>query len=60
MKLHENTALFRDAVEATAQWMKLPEIFIEKDYWVTVALHAIFTSDAGNYAVQWSIKNTES
>ncbi|MDD4637878.1 MAG: nucleotidyl transferase AbiEii/AbiGii toxin family protein [Bacteroidales bacterium] len=29
----------------------LPEIYVEKDYWVTVALHAIFLSEAGKYAV---------
>jgi predicted nucleotidyltransferase component of viral defense system len=51
MKLHENIELYRDAIVATAQLKNLPEIYIEKDYWVTVALHAIFTSEVGNYAV---------
>lgn len=51
MKLHENIELYSDAIVATAQLKNLPEIYIEKDYWVTVALHAIFTSEAGNYAV---------
>jgi len=51
MKLHENIELYNDAIVATAQLKNLPEIYIEKDYWVTVALHAIFTSEAGNYAV---------
>ncbi len=45
MKLHENSELFNDAVTAAAQYFKIPEIFIEKDYWVTVALEAIFKSD---------------
>lgn len=45
MKLHENTELFNDAVIATAQLFKIPEIYIEKDYWVTVALKAIFNSN---------------
>jgi predicted nucleotidyltransferase component of viral defense system len=51
MKLHENIELYRDAIVATAQLKNLREIYIEKDYWVTVALHAIFTSEVGNYAV---------
>lgn len=51
MKLHENIELYQDAIVATAQLKNLPEIYIEKDYWVTVALHAIFTSEVGNYAV---------
>jgi len=44
MNLHTNQQLFEDAVIATAQQFNIPEIFIEKDYWVTVALHAIFHS----------------
>ncbi|MEJ0105131.1 MAG: nucleotidyl transferase AbiEii/AbiGii toxin family protein [Bacteroidota bacterium] len=49
--LHINNQLFQDAVIATAQRLNIPEIYIEKDYWVTVALHAIFHSAAGNDAV---------
>lgn len=51
MRLHENIELYRDAIVATAQLRNLPEIYIEKDYWVTVALHAIFTTEVGNYAI---------
>lgn len=51
MKLHENEELFRQAVQFTAQEMGIPEIFIEKDYWVTVALYTIFKSDVGSEAV---------
>jgi len=51
MRLHENIELYRDAIVATAQMKNLPEIYVEKDYWVTVALHAIFTSEVGSYAV---------
>lgn len=47
MRLHENEELFRQAVQYTAQKMNIPEIFIEKDYWVTYALHALFLSDIG-------------
>lgn len=44
MRLHEDNRLFRQAVLATAQAMQLPEIFVEKDYWVTLALKAVFGS----------------
>ncbi len=47
MKLHEENQLFRQAVLATAQEMQLPEIFVEKDYWVTLALKAAFNSASG-------------
>jgi predicted nucleotidyltransferase component of viral defense system len=51
MKLHENKALFQDAVLATAQFKGLRDIYIEKDYWVTLALHTIFASEIGSQAV---------
>lgn len=51
MKLHENKALFQDAVIATAQQKRLSEVFVEKDYWVTLALYTIFTNEIGNEAV---------
>ena len=51
MRLHENPELFSDAVIAASQYFKIPEIFIEKDYWVTVALEAIFKSDISDEAV---------
>lgn len=51
MKLHEDQKLFVQAIRATAQRMDIPEIFIEKDYWVTFALYLIFTDDIGDYTV---------
>ncbi len=51
MKLHENNALLHDAILATSQLLKIPEIYIEKDYWVTVALFQIFNSDMANSIV---------
>jgi len=38
MNLHEDKYLFQEAIQATAQFMGIREIFIEKDYWVTLAL----------------------
>lgn len=51
MRLHTNPELFKDAIHATAQYLNLPEIYIEKDYWVTLALREIFLSEHGAYAV---------
>jgi len=51
MKLHENKELFQDAITATSQQKGIPEIYIEKDYWVTIALHAIFNSEIGKETV---------
>ncbi len=43
MKLHENKFLFTQAIQATADQLQIPAIFVEKDYWVTYALRIIFT-----------------
>ena len=51
MRLHENQQLFDQAIRATAQHKQLREVYIEKDYWVTFALHSIFNSDIGAEAV---------
>lgn len=51
MKLHENIALYRDAIRFTAQQMKLKPEYIEKDYWVTYALFSIFKSDIGKETI---------
>lgn len=34
MTLHQNRELFSEVVIQTAQMMGLPEVYIEKDYWV--------------------------
>ena len=51
MKLHEDEKLFSEAVVAAAQSIGIQEIFIEKDYWATLALHTIFHSDLADQAV---------
>ncbi|HAL80876.1 MAG TPA: hypothetical protein DCO83_00495 [Mucilaginibacter sp.] len=51
MTLHHQPDLFKDAITATAQQLNIPEIYIEKDYWVTLALKTIFESATGNDAV---------
>ncbi|MCL4276829.1 MAG: nucleotidyl transferase AbiEii/AbiGii toxin family protein [Ignavibacteria bacterium] len=51
MKLHENKTLFRQAVQFTADQMKNPAIYVEKDYWVTYALFTIFNNEIGKDTV---------
>lgn len=51
MKLHENKTLFRQAVQFTADQMEIPAIYVEKDYWVTYALFAIFNNEIGKDTV---------
>lgn len=51
MKLHENTNLFRQAVQYTAGQKKIPATFVEKDYWVTYALFIIFKNEIGKDTV---------
>lgn len=51
MKLHENKILFRQAVQFTTDQMKIPAIYVEKDYWVTYALYTIFNNDIGKDTV---------
>lgn len=51
MKLHENKTLFRQAVQFTADQMRIPAIYAEKDYWVTYALFTIFNNEIGKDTV---------
>lgn len=51
MRLHENRELFMDAVIAASQQKGIPEIYIEKDYWVTYALYNIFKNEIGKESV---------
>ncbi len=51
MKLHENKTLFRQAVQFTADQMKIPAIYVEKDYWVTYALFLVFNNKIGKDSV---------
>lgn len=51
MKLHKDKKLFDQAIRATAEHKGIQEIYVEKDYWVTLALKTIFESDCKEYAV---------
>ena len=51
MNLHLDKDNFEGAIVATANYFKIPEIFIEKDYWVTYALHQLFHSEVKDLIV---------
>lgn len=51
MTLHHDKDLFQDAVLITAQQKGIREIYIEKDYWVTLALKTIFADAIGEDVV---------
>lgn len=51
LNLHQNKELFRDAILAASQRFGIPEIYVEKDYWVTLVLSEIFHSPLANQIV---------
>ncbi|NOR65076.1 MAG: hypothetical protein GQ468_03580 [Candidatus Scalindua sp.] len=51
MNLHEDKDAFLELVQATAQKAKLPEIYVEKDYWVTNVLRNLASSDLSHTVV---------
>ena len=51
MILHTNKELFSEVVIRTAQMMGLPEIYIEKDYWVTYVLKRLSQSEYRDRAI---------
>src|ERR1035437_10682008 len=38
MKLHQDKEVFSQAILTTAEYFKIQEVFVEKDYWVTYVL----------------------
>lgn len=52
MNLHEDKKLFADAVLATAQYLDIKPIFVEKDYWITQSLKMLVAADYDNRAVK--------
>lgn len=44
MILHENDTDFKDLIRLTAQDMKIREVYVEKDYWVTFLLKRLTTA----------------
>lgn len=51
MNLHEDMEAFSELVGETARHIGLPQVYVEKDYWVTNALRHLAQSDFSGYAV---------
>lgn len=51
MKLHENKTLYRQSIQYTADLLKIPSVYVEKDYWVSYALFTIFSNEIGTDTV---------
>lgn len=51
MTLHHNQILFRQSIQFTSDVMNIAAIYVEKDYWVTFALHTIFNNEIGEEAI---------
>lgn len=51
MKLHENTGLFKQAIQAASDQKQIPVIYVEKDYWVTFTLYTLFKHQVGKDTV---------
>jgi len=45
MKLHENKQDFKDLIKLTADHFRISEVYIEKDYWVTLILKTLSESE---------------
>ena len=45
MNLHESPDAFAEFIQTTAQTYSIPEVYVEKDYWVTKALQRLSESE---------------
>ncbi len=51
MRLHENIKLFKESVNITSLKLDIPDVYVEKDYWVTFAIRQIFNSEVAENVV---------
>ena len=52
MKLHTaDTKFFSDTIRAASQHLKINEVFVEKDYWITLVLNKLSKTDYANETV---------
>ena len=51
MNLHESPDAFAEFIQATAQTYSIPEVYVEKDYWVTKALQRLSESEFAAHIV---------
>ena len=45
MNLHNSPDVFSELIQTTAESYSIPEVYVEKDYWVTKALKRLAESD---------------
>ncbi|EMW3559213.1 nucleotidyl transferase AbiEii/AbiGii toxin family protein [Proteus mirabilis] len=48
MNLHNNPDVFLELINRTAEYFKIPEVYVEKDYWVTHVLLQLSLSEFRN------------
>jgi predicted nucleotidyltransferase component of viral defense system len=51
MKLHTDIKLFSDSIRITSQQMKIKDVFVEKDYWITLVLSQLAKSEYASQTV---------
>lgn len=51
MRLHEDKEVFAELIENAAEIIGLPQVYVEKDYWVTHALKCLSESDCAEQAI---------
>lgn len=51
MRLHEDKEVFAELIENAAETIGLPQVYVEKDYWVTHALKCLSESDCAEQAI---------
>ena len=44
--LHENKDAFRDAIRVASDHLEIRDVFVEKDYWVTLVLKRLSRSQS--------------
>ena len=59
MKLHKDKEVFTQAILATAEYFKIQEVFVEKDYWVTYVLKNLSQSKHKGTVVSRCQKHTD-
>ncbi len=51
MNLHSDKKLFSDTIRVTAAQLKINEVFVEKDYWITLVLQRLSKSEYAEQTV---------
>lgn len=44
MKLYDDRKIFSETIRAAAQYLRINEVFVEKDYWITLVLNCLSKS----------------